>query len=46
MIYLQGSDERQRAIAEALSKLAEGTQKRPSSRRSGTQRARKRRNAS
>jgi integrase len=46
MIYLHGSDERQRAIAEALSKLAEGSQKRPSSRRSGTQRARKRRNAS
>ena len=39
MIYLHGSDERQRALAEALSKLAEGSEKRPSSRQSGTQHA-------
>ena len=46
VVYLHRSDERQRAIADALSQLAEGSQKRPSARRSGTQRARKRRNAS
>ena len=46
VVYLHRSDERQRAIADALSQLAEGKQKRPSSRRSGTQRARKRRDAS
>ena len=34
MIYLHGSDERQRAIAEALSKLAEDSRKRPGGRRS------------
>jgi integrase len=46
MIYLHATDERQQAIAEALSKLAEDSRKRRSSDRSGTQRARKRRNAS
>jgi integrase len=46
MIYLHGTDERQQAIADALSKLAKGSQERGSSRRSGTQRARKRRDAS
>jgi hypothetical protein len=47
MVYLHGSDERQRVIAEAPSKLlAEGGQKRPTARRSGTQRARKRQGAS
>src|SRR5215472_16728161 len=42
MIYLHGSDERQQAIADALSKLAEGGRARPRLSRSGTQRARKR----
>jgi integrase len=46
MVYLHATDERQRAIAEALSELAEGSRKRRSSAPSGTQRARKRRNAS
>jgi integrase len=46
MVYLHATDERQRAIADALSKLAEGSRKRRSSAPSGTQRARKRRNAS
>lgn len=46
MIYLHGGDERQQAIADALSELAKGSRERRSPRRSGTQRARKRRNAS
>jgi integrase len=46
MVYLHATDERQRAIADALSELAEGNRKRRSSAPSGTQRARKRRNAS
>ena len=46
MVYLHATDERQRAIADALSELAEGSQNQRSSAPSGTQRARKRRNAS
>jgi integrase len=46
MIYLHGTDERQQAIADSLSKLAEGSQRRSRPNRSGTQRARKRRKAS
>jgi integrase len=46
LVYLHGSDERQHEIADALSKLAEHALNRPSSRRSGTQRARKRGKAS
>ena len=46
MVYLHATDERQRAIADALSQLAEGSRGRQSSPPSGTQRARKRRNAS
>lgn len=46
MVYLHATDGRQRAIADALSELAEGSRKRRSSAPSGTQRARKRRSAS
>jgi len=46
MVYLHGSDERQRAIADALSKHAEDELGRSKKRRSGTQRARRRRSAS
>jgi len=46
LVYLHGSDERQPEIADALSQLAEHALNRPSSRRSGTQRARKRGKAS
>jgi integrase len=46
MVYLHGSDERQQAIAEALSRHAADALKRPGSGRSGTQRARRRRRAS
>ena len=46
MIYLHATDERQQAIADALSKLAEGGRGRSWPSRSGTQRAQKRRNAS
>jgi integrase len=43
---LHGSDQRQRTIAEALSKLTAAELKRRGTGRSGTQRARKRRKAS
>jgi hypothetical protein len=54
LIYLHGSDQRQREIAQALSDLAEAEMKRrakrpegqPPRKASGTQRARGRRNAS
>jgi len=46
MVYLHATDERQRAIADALSELAEGSQNQRSAAPSGMQRARKRRNAS
>jgi hypothetical protein len=46
MVYLHGSDERQRAIADALSKHAEDALGRSRKRRSGTQRARRRPSAS
>jgi integrase len=46
MIYLHGSDERQQAIANALSRRATEELGRPQPSRSGTQRARKRRRAS
>ncbi len=46
LTYLHASDERQRAIAEALSTLSTGELERRDPRRSGTQRARKRRAAS
>ena len=46
LMYLHASDERQRAIAEAMSKISASELKRRGSARSGTQRARKRRNAS
>jgi len=46
LLYLHGSDERQHAVADAMSELTKDalTGQRP--RRSGTQRARKRRTAS
>ena len=46
MAYLHGSDERQQAIADALSKQAADELGRSKKRRSGTQRARRRRRAS
>jgi hypothetical protein len=46
LTYLHASDERQRAIAEALSKISNSELKRRGSAGSGTQRARKRRDAS
>ena len=46
LVYLHGSDERQQAIAEALSRQAADELGRSRSRRSGTQRARRRRKAS
>ena len=46
LTYLRASDERQRAIAEAMSKISAGPLKRRRSARSGTQRARKQQNAS
>jgi integrase len=46
LTYLHGSDERQRAIAEALSSLTAAELKRRDTGRSGTYRARKRRNVS
>jgi integrase len=46
MVYLHGSDERQQAIAEALSKKAAGELGRSKTMPSGTQRARRRRAAS
>jgi len=46
MVYLHGSDERQQAIADALSKQAADELGRSKKRRSGTQRARRRRRAS
>jgi len=46
MVYLHAADERQGAIADALSQLAEGSRERQSSAPSGTQRVRKRRNTS
>jgi integrase len=46
LIYLHASDDRQRAIADALSKVSATELKRCSPNRSGTQRARKRRKAS
>ena len=45
LTYLHASDERQRAIAEALSKLTSGELKRRGPDRSGMYRARKPRNA-
>jgi hypothetical protein len=42
MIYLHGSDERQRVIADAMSKRAAEELNRTAPRRSGTQRARRR----
>ena len=45
LTYLHASDERQRVIAEALSKISNSELKRRGSVRSGTQRARKRRDA-
>ena len=45
LTYLHASDERQRAIAEALSKLTSGELERRGPDRSGTYRARKPRNA-
>jgi len=46
LTYLHASDERQRAIAEAISKISAGELGRRGPVPSGTQRARKRRNAS
>jgi integrase len=46
LTYLHASDERQRAIAEAMSKISAGELRRRRPVPSGTQRARKRRNAS
>jgi integrase len=46
LTYLHASDERQRAIAEALSKINNSESKRRGWAGSGTQRARKRRDAS
>jgi integrase len=46
MIYLHGSDERQRVIAESIDKVAAAELRRSRSRRSGTQRGRGRRTAS
>jgi integrase len=46
LVYLHGSDERQQAIAEALSKQAADELGRSGPHRSGTQRARRRRKAS
>jgi len=46
MVYLHATDERQRAIADALNELAKGSQNQQSPAPSGTQRARKRQNAS
>jgi Phage integrase family len=46
MVYLHGSDQRQQAIADALSERAARELGRPKTRRSGTQRARRRRSAS
>jgi integrase len=46
MVYLHGSDERQQAIADALSEQAADELGRSKKRRSGTQRARRRRRAS
>jgi hypothetical protein len=46
MIYLHGSDERQRVIAESIDKVAAAELRRSRSRRSGTERARGRRSAS
>ena len=45
LLYLHRNDERQQAIAEALSKLTIAEMKRGNPRSSGTQRARKRRTA-
>ena len=46
MVYLHGSDERQRVIAESINKVAAAELRRSRSRRSGTERARGRRTAS
>ena len=46
LTYLHASDERQRAIAEAMSKISAGELRRRRPAPSGTRRARKRRNAS
>ena len=46
LTYLHASDERQRAIAEAISKISAGELGRRGPVPSGTQRTRKRRNAS
>jgi hypothetical protein len=46
MTYLHGSDERQQAIADALSSRAAAELNRPGVRQSGTQRARRRGTAS
>jgi hypothetical protein len=46
MAYLHGSDERQQAIADELSRQAADALKRPDLGRSGTQRARQRPRAS
>lgn len=46
MIYLHGSDDRQRVIAEGINKAAAKALQRSRPRRSGTQRARKQRPAS
>jgi integrase len=46
MVYLHGSDQRQQAIADALSERAARELGRPKTRPSGTQRARRRRSAS
>jgi integrase len=45
MIYLHGGDDRQRVIAEGISKAVAAEMQRSRSRRSGTQRARRRRRA-
>jgi hypothetical protein len=51
LVYLHGSDVRQRAIADRVSRLAQSeldqqANRQPSEKRSGTRRARKRRRAS
>jgi hypothetical protein len=46
MIYLHGSDDRQRVIAESINKVAAAELRRSRSHRSGTERARGRRTAS
>jgi len=46
MAYLHGSDERQRAIADELSRQTAAALKRPNRGRTGTQRARRRGTAS